>query len=298
MLAMVLVTSLAAALPQQQDFQTDTTVAVPAGARLRLDNVGGEVTIRTWDRNQVRIQASHSSRVGVGVNLTGSVLRLEPRSTRGFGGFGSMVDYTLTVPAAMGIEISGMFADVTIEGTRGDVKVNTVEGNITVRGGGDRLSLVTVKGVIVVQGARGRVEARSVSEDIQIADVQGEVIAEAVSGDIRLSRIDGGLVEASTVSGDVTFDGALRNAGTYVLASHSGDITVAVPENASATIRTSIASGDVSASFSLPASDRTSRRRQVFRLGSGSATVELETFSGDIQLVRPGELRVRGDRSN
>lgn len=294
MLTLALLTSLAAALPLQ-DFQTDTTVAVPAGTRLRLENVGGEVVIRTWDRNQVRIQAGHSSRVSVGVNLTGSVLRLEPRSTRGFTGFGSMIDYTLTVPATMGIEISGMYADASIEGTRGEVKVNTIEGNITVRNAGV-LSLVTVKGTISVQGARGRVEARSVSEGIEIADVQGEVLAEAVSGDVRLRAIDGARVEASTVSGDVTFDGTLRNGGTYTLTTHSGDITLAVAENTNATIRTAVASGDVTASFPLPAAERSTRRRQVFRLGSGSATVDLETFSGDIRLVRSGEIRVRGNR--
>jgi DUF4097 and DUF4098 domain-containing protein YvlB len=125
----------------------------------------------------------------------------------------------------MSIEIGGMYADVTIEGTRGDISVQTVEGNINVKGGGDILQLHTVNGKINVQGARGRLDVRSVSEDVEVSDVVGDVIAETVSGDVTLSRIDGKRVEAQTVSGDVRFDGTLRADGTYSLLTHSGDVT-------------------------------------------------------------------------
>jgi DUF4097 and DUF4098 domain-containing protein YvlB len=293
MLILTLAGALWAALPQQQSFDTDTTIAVPAGTRLSLENVGGEVTIRGWDRNQVRIQASHSSRTTVGIRLSESVLRLSPRSARSMGNMGGVVDYVLTVPASMNIELGGMFADVIIEGTRGEIKVNTVEGNISVKGGGGSLELATVNGKITVDGATGRLNLRAVSDDIEVSNVQGEVLAETVSGDVQLSRVDGRRVEAQTVSVDVTFDGTIRADGTYSLLTHSGDITVAVPENASVLVQTAVANGDVSASFGLPTSERSSRRRQQFRLGSGSATLELETFSGDIRLVRPSEIRTR-----
>jgi DUF4097 and DUF4098 domain-containing protein YvlB len=286
---------LAAAAPQRAEFQTDTTVTVSAGTRLSLQNVVGDVIVKTWDRAQVRIQASHSSRSRIGVDLSEQVLRLQPRSSSQTGGWGSMVDYQLTVPASMPIDIEGMGADVRIEGTRAPVKVNTVEGGITVTGGTD-LVLVTVNGTISAAGARGRVELRSVSEDVAASDVIGELTVETVSGDIHLTRVDGRRVEAQTVSGNVTFEGALRSDGTYSLSTHSGDVTVAVPEGASALISTAVVNGDVSASFDLPASERASRRRQSFRLGGGGATIELETFSGDIHLVRPNEIRVRKDK--
>lgn len=293
MLLFTLAGALLAGMPQQQQFDTDTTVSVSGGTRLRLENVGGEVTIRAWDRNQVRIQATHSSRTRIGIRVSESVLRLTPQGSRGMGAMGGMVDYVLTVPAAMDIQLGGMFADVSIEGTRGSVSVNTVEGNISVKGGAGTLELATVNGKITVDGANARLNLRAVSEDIEITNVQGEVQAETVSGDVTLSRVDGRRVEAQTVSGDVRFDGTLRPDGTYSLLTHSGDVIVAIPENASILIQTAVANGDVSASFDLPASERSSRRRQQFRLGSGSATLELETFSGDIRLVRPSEIRTR-----
>lgn len=278
---------------QQPSFDTDTTVTVSAGTRLKLENVGGEVIIKAWDRNQVRIQASHSSRTTVGISLSESSLRLSPRGSRGIARMGGVVDYTLTVPAAMSIEIGGMYADVTIEGTRGEITVQTVEGNINVKGGGDILQLQTVNGKINVQGARGRLDVRSVSEDVEVSDVVGDIAAETVSGNVILSRIDGKRVEAQTVSGDVRFDGTLRADGTYSLLTHSGDVVVAVPENASVLVQTAVANGDVTSSFPLPANERSSRRRQEYRLGSGGASLEIETFSGDIRLVRPSEMRTR-----
>ena len=140
MLLLTLAGALLAGMPQQQQFDTDTTVSVSAGTRLSLENVGGEVTIRAWDRNQVRIQATHSSRTRVGIRVSESVLRLTPQCSRGMGAMGGMVDYVLTVPAAMDIQLGGMFADVSIEGTRGSVSVNTVEGIISVKGGAGTMS--------------------------------------------------------------------------------------------------------------------------------------------------------------
>ena len=295
MITVLLAGALLSAMPQQQQpsFDTDTTVSVSASTRLKLENVGGEVTIKAWDRNQVRIQAVHSSRTAVGISLSESSLRLSPKGSRGIARMGGVVDYVLTVPAAMSIEIGGMYADVIIEGTRGDISVQTVEGNINVKGGGEVLNLQTVNGKVTVAGARGRLDLRSVSEDIDVSDVVGDVVAETVSGDVTLARIDGKRVEAQTVSGDVRFDGTLRADGTYSFLTHSGDVVLGIPEGTSALIRTAVGNGDVSASFSLPASERSSRRRQEFRLGSGGASVEIETFSGDIRLVRPTEIRSR-----
>ena len=97
-------------------------------------------------------------------------------------------------------------------------------------------------------------------------------------------------------SGEILLDGRLLDGGSYSLLSHSGSLAVSVPEGSNATIATAVGSGDVRASFPLPASERPGRRRQTFRLGNGSALVELEAFSGSILLLRPAEMAERLDR--
>jgi DUF4097 and DUF4098 domain-containing protein YvlB len=111
-----------------------------------------------------------------------------------------------------------------------------------------------------------------------------------VSGDILLHGIAAKSVTVETVSGELLFEGRIQDGGQYSLLTHSGDIALAIPEGVNATIATATGSGDVRASFPLPSPERASRRRQTHRLGTGSATIDLETWSGDIQLLRSAEV--------
>ena len=282
------VTFFALAGAQTPRFDTDTTVAVPQGSRLRLQNQGGDVTIKTWDRNQIRIQADHSSRSAIEVDVRGQVVEIESKGRRGLS---SVVDYQLTVPAWMALDIGGMYAEVSIDGTKAPVKVETLEGNISLRGGVETVTLRTVNGRIDVTGARGRVELHAVSEGVTVTDVGGgDLVVESVSGDIDLRRIDAKSVDAQTISGEVTFEGRIADAGSYSFLTHSGDVALAISEATNATIAVVTGNGDVSSSFSLK-SERATRRRNTYKMGNGSANVEVETFSGDVDLMRPSELK-------
>ncbi len=281
------------ALQASQGFQTDTTLNVAQGTRLRIENQGGDIMVKTWDKNQVRVQASHSRRTHVTISLGGAVLSLEAEADRGPS---NMVDYELTVPAWMPLNLQGMYATVSIKGSRAPIEVETLDGDITLEGGAENVKLTSVQGRIMVTGARGRIELNSVSEDIEAAGLQGDILAETVSGSITIARSVAKSVEIQTVSGELIYDGTVIDGGHYSLLTHSGEILFSVPEGTNATIATAIGSGEVRASFPLPASDRPSRRRQTFRLGTGSATVELESFSGTISLLRPAELAARLER--
>lgn len=69
-----------------------------------------------------------------------------------------------------------------------------------------------------------------------------------------------------------------------------------IPPGMNATVTARVYSGEIRASFPLPAADQASRRQKRYRFGSGSALVELETFSGEVQLLRPADLLARLDR--
>ena len=57
--------------------QTDTTVSVRPNARLELENYGGSIVVRTWDRNQVRVKATHGRRDWIEISASASVVRVE-----------------------------------------------------------------------------------------------------------------------------------------------------------------------------------------------------------------------------
>src|SRR5262245_53588905 len=84
--------------------KTDQTIDVAKGTRLVLTNNAGEVVVRSWERDQVRIQASHTGREQVEAQTTDMTLRVRARSQRGPSG---LVDYQVTVPRWMPVNVSG-----------------------------------------------------------------------------------------------------------------------------------------------------------------------------------------------
>src|SRR5437667_1313651 len=82
------------------------------------------------------------------------------------------------------------------------------------------------------------------------------------------------------------------------MGTHNGDITMYVPEGANVTITAATANGDIDSSFPLPMTSTLGKHRKTFKIGSGSARMELESFQGDIQLRRLQELHDRVDRKH
>ena len=270
--------------------RTDTTLGVRPGTRLDVNNFGGEIAVQVWERNAVRVEATHSSRVQVVIEGTGSSVEVRARSSRGVP-LPGRVDYRITVPRWMALVLSGIYTDVSVEGTKGEVSVETVKGDVNVRGGEGFVKLSSIQGSVTVDGARGRLEASSVNEGVNVSDVVGDVSVEAVNGDVQLRGIVSLLVEAATVNGDVTYIGAVRDGGRYRFASHNGDLIVAIPERANATVSVATFDGEFESSFPVQLTEARKGRRFNFTLGSGSAQIDLETFDGTIKLSRAVMIR-------
>jgi DUF4097 and DUF4098 domain-containing protein YvlB len=283
MLLSLLLGSLIIAAPQQ----SDTTLTVAQGTRLELDNPGGEVVIHAWDRNVVQVKARHSSRTSVRITLVGSVLKIDAEAEHGPP---NIVDYDISTPAWMSLKLEGMYSDVSIDGTQADVHVETLNGDIKVKGGSGTLNLHSVQGRISVEGSHGRLELNSVSEGVTIVNADGDISVETISGDIDMRQVRSKSVEAGTLSGAILYDGTIQEGGQYSFVSHSGDIMLGVPEGASAKFNIATLDGEVETQFAVTGMEHPTKRRTTFQLGSGSATVDIESFNGDVKIARPGQL--------
>lgn len=278
---------------------TDQTLDVAKGTKLSVNNFAGDVNIKTWGRDAVRVEVNHSDRETVDIRQADQTVSVRSRSTRG--GPSRSLDYTITVPAWMAISVNGTYADVTAEGVGGDVAVETTHGDITIRGGSGFISLKTVQGLVTVEKAKGRVEVRAVNEGIRLADVSADLSAESTNGSIILDRIDSANVDLYTVNGNISYDGVVKDKGLYRLTTHNGLIAMPIAERANVTLSARTYNGSVRSSFTLPAPptdqnpDRRNKRINL-TLGNGSAHVELESFSGTISLRRPGEPRPETER--
>src|SRR6266850_692360 len=228
--------------------QTDTTFAVPAGASLSVNNFGGGITIHGWSENRVKVHAEQGRRGRVEVSLVGNTVVIKASSREGAP---SVIDFDITVPQAMGLTLSGTYADINVDGMQGSISAETVN---------------------------------------------GEVKVETTNGEIMLTGIQSASVDAGTINGDVLYQGTVTDGGSYSFGSHNGDITVSITERANVTITAATANGDIDASFPLPMTSTTGKHRKTFKIGSGSARMELESFQGDINMRRPQELQDRLDR--
>ena len=289
MLAAAVLVSLAPA-PQGE---TDTTIAVPAGASLSVNNFGGAIAVHGWSQNRVKVHAEHGSRGRIEVSLVGSTVMIKASSRHGAP---SVVDFDITVPQSMALTLSGTYAEITVDGVQGPISAETVEGEIVVRGGKGIITLHSIQGSVTLADATGRIEVNSVNEDVELANVSGQIKAETTNGDVTLTGVVSSSVEANTINGDVLYEGTITDGGSYSFSSHNGDMTVSVPEGANVTVTAATANGDIDASFTLPFTGTPGKRRYTFKLGSGSARMEVESFQGDIKLRRPEEVRDRMQR--
>ena len=282
LLTLVSTLSLALAAP------IDTTVPAERGQRLEVNAFGGEITIKVWARNGVRIQADPMSRTDVVVSTTGSTVSIR---TEGRRGPASSVDLDLTVPAWMALDLSGVYTDVTVEGVRASIAVETVQGDVEVSGGDGQISLSSVQGSVTLRNAKGRIEVHSVNQDVHVANTTGEIKAETVNGEIALDKVDATNLDASTVNGDVAYDGPIHDGGRYALSSHNGDITIGVAPTANAAVAVSTFGGEFESDFPVTLTEGRKGKRFNFTLGKGGgAQIELESFQGTIRLARPGTV--------
>jgi DUF4097 and DUF4098 domain-containing protein YvlB len=267
----------------------DTTLNVRSGARLSVSNLSGTITIQSWRRSAIRVEAEYDQ-ARVEIDDSPSHVRVRTVARRGH----SEVDYVITVPERTAVEAGGISSDIQVEDVCGEAILNSVSGDVSLRCAEGDVTVQSVSGDVMVADVRGRVDVGSTSGDVAVSEVRGEASARSVSGEILLDGIEGDAAEAETVSGDIVFAGPIRERGRYRFESHSGDVIVRVAGNLNATIGVSTFSGELESDFPIVLSQGGRAGREwEFTLGSGSARLNLRSFSGTIYLRRGTGARPR-----
>jgi hypothetical protein len=262
---------------------TDETVNVTKGTRLSVNAFAGEVIIRGWARDAVRVQGRHSIRTRVTIKPTGPLLTVTASGSPG------SVDYEINVPAWMPVKIEGTYVYISVEGTQADIAAETVRGDIVLKGGATTVTAKSVEGEVILDGPRGKINASSVNQGVTITGASGELAVETVNGHISLSNMESTSVEAASINGNMKYDGTVPPSGRFRFSTHNGNIVVAVPESASAAFTVRTYNGSLNTNLPLKTAGEIRRgQRATYTLGSGSADFELESFGGTIQLRKRG----------
>ena len=283
----------------------EKTEALARDGRVFLSNISGDIEIKSWDKDEVKIEALKTSeasseakarenlgQVTIEVTKEGDTLRIVtkyPHEGKSWGdnSVNVSVDYKLWIPSKASTEVKSVSGDVALEAIGGSAKTSAVSGNITLRKAGNGADLNTVSGEIEIKEVAGNADLKTVSGNINISGIKGSIEAETVSGGIEMSGVTGAsFVNAKTLSGDVGYAGKIEARGTYRLKSHSGDIRMTLPADSAFEFDAETFSGAIDSDFQIEVSGKMSPREVHGVVNKGGAEIKLSSFSGGIDLKK------------
>ncbi len=297
------------ALPLAARAQTssDTTFNVPRNAVIDITLRTGRLFIRGTEQSTAELRANDQRyelrSTGVGVTLAAREDRGrdtdDRRASRSSRDSRSDRDgrLELAVPRGVRLVISAGSADVEIQDIAGDVEVHSLSGDVSLRTIGGRTIIETLSGDVQLTDGAADTRANTVSGDITLRGVRGSAHAHTTSGSVSLSMVRAAEVQVESTSGDIVFDGDPTDDARVELTSHSGDITIRIPESARGAMEVATFSGEMRSNRSvtltsgtignLNRSNRNERGTQRYEFGGGGpARFTVTTFSGDIRFDR------------
>jgi len=298
---------------------TQQTIPAKQGDRLDVNTFEGRIVVRAWDREEIQLKAEHSAHEEILIERSNGTIRIRAASWSDWSDrFGppdkldeqameemeesmdemedSMdeepeeVDYVISVPVWMNLVLGGAEADITVDGTEGDIKIETLEGDIQVRGGRGEITLNSMEGDVSLSGAEGRIRVSAADTDITILNCSGEFEIDAVDGDVILEDIRATRITSSNVDGDIVFLGSLEDGGSYRFSSHDGDVVIGLDGVLNAVVTMETSDGDFEIGFEIAEVHQESERRAEYTLGTGSARLEMQSFDGDLILAPRSEI--------
>ena len=251
----------------------------PGGVLNVVDNAGS-VTVHAAGGPQLIVSSTpHSSKVEVDSSSTPDGRRVEIRAhalpQQKPGNEEAKVDMDIALPPGIAVTITTATAPIRVENVTGDLTLASDTGQVTLR-----------------NVANSHVHVRSVAAPVGLSNVTGGFVEiTSSSGPVQLTSVSGNKVTVNTASGNITYQGDCSGGGDYMLISHSGAIDFLLPQTASVDLTARSVTGSVENDFPLQAKQHTSfvpstGRSFAGTSNSGSASVELQSFSGRIRVKK------------
>ena len=268
------------AVAQAAETRKDAKIDVASGGSLNIVSGGGSVTLHSGNGHQVLVSYTvHSDKIEVDQNASSDKQRVGLR-THALPGQKptadeAKVDYDVTVPAGIAVNVSTTSAPITVDGLSGDIELSSENGQVTVR-----------------NVSRSHVRVRSMTAGVNLENVAlSRIDIQSTGGAVQLKKVTGQRVSVGTTTGNIEYHGDCSGGGDYLLATHSGAIDVTLPATASVDLTARSTNGSVENEFPLHEKSHNSFVPQQGRSfagtsNSGSSSVELQSFSGKIRVKK------------
>jgi Toastrack DUF4097 len=292
-------------------------VKIGRDGRFTLSNISGDIVVTAGGGDDVSIEAvkrtrgdkSELGRVQILIDdRAGRVdVRTEHeqnRTDRNRQGDHVSVDYTVTVPASVSVDLHSVSGSVKATGVHGSLRAETVSGDLTINDAPRLEAAKTVSGDVSLTGvtADGDLSAGSVSGSVRAKGLKARGLdLGSVSGDISVTDVTCERLGVKTVSGGVEYAGGIARGGRYEINAHSGTVRLQLTNPAGFELTANSFSGSIRSELPLTIGGDSGRRsdpgsrgrrdgmnshamRATF--GDGSATLVVRTFSGDIVITK------------
>jgi hypothetical protein len=196
------------------------------------------------------------------------------------------VDYEITVPADTVIRAHSGSGDQTIEGTRGNVDIQTGSGDVKLKNLTGAVRLQTGSGDVRAHEISGAVKGGAGSGDIEIEETAaGDIDLHTRSGNIHVRGVQGGF-HGEAGSGDITAEGT--QSGAWEIRTGSGNVQVRLPANSAfdADLSTSSGTIEVNSPIEMTVQGRVEETRKQIRgkVRGGGPLLSVRTGSGDVRV--------------
>lgn len=285
---LVVVACAALASPTWLSAQTpvDRRAAVSPRASIRMQNLVGSTRIIGWDRDSLvltgTLPAGASLYFGTGALGTAAKLGVETPPD----GIAGSADLVLRVPRRARVWVKSATADITVTGVEGGLDLYAVSGAIVVRGQPSELTAESMDGAVTVEQAAPWTRVKTASgtatvtggDDLVVTSVSGAVVYRGTG--FRRAHLE-------SVSGDIDVAGLPDRTGRLEVESHSGRITLALPEGAGAELDLQSLYGEIRNAFTADTPRRLPDLRGwelLASAGRGGPDVIVRTFKGTIDV--------------
>jgi DUF4097 and DUF4098 domain-containing protein YvlB len=275
----------------QKDERTFKVTGIPS---VMVKNISGDIEVRSGKTGTVQVTALRDSEdVEMEVEQLGDKIRIETRHRhRKYGRFGSRgsINYIVVMPSEGNLEAHNVSGNISASNITGELLIDSVSGDLQLQSLGKRLAAKSVSGNISLSKGQVDAELNTVSGDVTVSDLEGRIGAASVSGSLRVVRVRAPRLTLGSTSGDIVVDAPLLKNGSYNLTSHSGSIMLTVSKDASFELTARTFSGELESDLPLklfgPQGQRRGGKSVRASYGTGEATLELSTFSGDVRIIR------------
>jgi len=289
-----LAASLLFALPALAATPIDQTRPLSLDGSLRIENLMGEVVVRTWDKPQVHVTGSLGEGVEkLEIGQGGDSLAIEVKYPRNDGGwFGGNKSepsrIEVRMPAGASLVVDVVSAQVDIEGLASPrLVVDSVSGDVRLRA----TRAAEARFDLVSGDLEGDLDSADISVDTVSGDVRlsgrggGELGVDSVSGDTELEYDSLRRAIMDSVSGDVSLRTALAPSGRISADTVSGGVQLRLPADTSARLSVETFSGSISSPVGKVKTEKYGPGATLdAQLGAGDGELKLVTFSGGVRL--------------